>query len=129
MNEPGSKEARTNVKDAIEKGQTLHTVDIALAESLNVIWKHANLIKDLKHEEARRTIEDLIRIYDGLSVITTRDITQETAQIALSQNITIYDALFIAAAQKLNGTLYTADQKLCAIANKTTNSKLLKPKL
>ena len=103
-------------------------MDIALTESLSVIWKHANLIKDLKPEEATSTIEDLIRIYNGLNIVTTREITQETTQIALTQNITIYDALFIAAAQKLNGTLYTADQKLCTTANKTTNSKLLKPK-
>jgi hypothetical protein len=31
-------------------------------------------------------------------------------------------------AQKLNGTLYTADQKLCTTANKITNSKLIKNK-
>lgn len=99
-----------------------------MAESLNVIWKHVNLLKDLKPEEATPTIEDLTKLYDGLNVITTREITQETAEIALTQNITIYDALFITAAQKLNGTLYTADQKLCTTANKITKSKLLKPK-
>jgi predicted nucleic acid-binding protein len=93
-----------------------------------VIWKHANLLKDLKPEEAAPAMEDLTRIYDGLNVVTAREVAEETAQIALTQNITIYDALFIAAAQKLNGTLYTADQKLCAEANKTANSKLLKPK-
>ncbi len=103
-------------------------MDIALPESLNVIWKHVNLLKDLKPEEATPAIEDLTRIYDGLNIVTTREIIQETAEIALTQNITIYDALFIAAAQKLNGTLYTADQKLCTAANKTTKSKLLKPK-
>jgi predicted nucleic acid-binding protein len=92
-----------------------------------VIWKHANLIKDLKPEEATQAIEDLTRIYDRLNIVATREVAQETAQIALTQNIAIYDALFIAAAQKLNGTLYTADQKLCNTANKTANSKLLKP--
>jgi predicted nucleic acid-binding protein len=129
MNELGSKEARTYITDALKKGHTLHTVDIALSETLNVIWKHANLLKDLKPEEATQAIEDLTRIYDGLNIVTTREITHETAQIALTQNITIYDALFIAAAQKLDGTLYTADQKLCTTANKTANTKLLKPKL
>jgi predicted nucleic acid-binding protein len=58
--------------------------------------------------------------------VTTREIAQETAQIALTQNIPVYDALFIAAAQKLNGILYTADQKLCTTANKTAKSRLLK---
>ncbi len=87
------------------------------------------MLKDLKREEVTPTIEDLARIYDELSVITTREIMQETAQIALTQNIAVYDALFIAAAQKLNGTLYTADQKLWTTASKIAKSKLLKPKL
>jgi predicted nucleic acid-binding protein len=128
LNESGSKEAKTIVTDSLKKGHILHPVDIALAEGLNVIWKHANLLKDITPEEATPTIEDLPRISDGLNVVATREITEETAQIALTQNIPVCDALFIAAAQKLNGTLYTADQKLCAAAKQTINSKLLKPK-
>jgi predicted nucleic acid-binding protein len=128
MNEPGSKEARANVSDSLKKGFTLHTVDLALAESLNAIWKHVNFLKDLKAEEAEPTMKDLIRVYDWLSIVTSREITEETARIALAHNITIYDSLYIAAAQKLKGTLYTADQQLCATANKVTNSKLLEPK-
>jgi predicted nucleic acid-binding protein len=126
MNEPGSKEARATVADVLKKGYTLHTVDLALAEGLNVVWKHANLLKDLKVEEAEPTAEDLIKVYDGLNIVTAREIAQETTQIALTQNITVYDALYIAAAQKLNGTLYTGDQKLCKIANRITSSKTTK---
>jgi predicted nucleic acid-binding protein len=44
--------------------------------------------------------------------------------IAISQNITLYDALFIAAAQKMNAPLYTADKKLCAKTDKLVKSKL-----
>ena len=111
----------------MKKGYTLYTVDLALAECLNVIWKHANLLLDLKAEEAKSAVEDLIKVYDGLNIITTREITEETMNIALIQNVTVYDALYIAVAQKVNGTLYTADQKLCTTANTITNSKLLKP--
>ena len=128
MNEVGSKEARASIADALKKGYTLHTVDIALAEGLNAIWKHANLLKELKAEEAESAIDDLTRIYDGLTIVETREVIKETTHVALTHNITIYDSLYIAAAQKYNGTLYTADQKLCNTANKITNSKLLKPK-
>jgi predicted nucleic acid-binding protein len=128
MNEPCSKEARASVANFLKKGYTLHTVDLALAEGLNVIWKHTNILKDLKPEEANPALEDLTRIYDSLNVIPTRELTSEALHVALTQNITIYDSLYIAAAQKMNGTLYTADQKLCSAANGVTNSKLLKPK-
>jgi predicted nucleic acid-binding protein len=101
-------------------------VDIALAEGLNVIWKHANLLKDIDSKETNVAVEDLTKLYDGLAITSTREIKEQTMQIAITQNITIYDALYIATAQKLNATLYTADQKLYSTANKTTKAKLLK---
>jgi predicted nucleic acid-binding protein len=128
MNESGSREARATVANILKKGYTLYTVDLALAEGLNVIWKHMNILKDLKLEEANSAVEDLTRIYDGLNIIATREITAEAMHVALTQNISVYDSLYIAAAQKMNGTLYTADQKLCNAANAITNTKPLKPK-
>ena len=118
VNEPESKDARTTITSLLRKDCILYTVDIALAESLNAIWKHANIHKDLKHEESNAAINDLTKIYDALHIISTRELTQKTTEIALTQNITIYDSLYLAATQKLNATLYTADQKLHNIANK-----------
>lgn len=125
LNESDSKEARTEVSDFLKKGYTLCTVDLALAECLNVIWKHSNLLKDLEPEEASLVVEDLTKLYDGLSITPTRELKDEAMQIAISQNITVYDALFIAATQKINATLYTADKKLCSKTYKLIKSKLL----
>lgn len=99
-----------------------------MAESLNVVWKHANLLKDLKSEDVESAAQDLTKIYDGLNTVRAREISQEAMQIALTQKITVYDALYVAATQKLGGTLYTADQKLCGTAKKITNTKCLNPK-
>ena len=99
-------------------------MDIALAECLNVIWKHTNLLKDLKQEEASLAIEDLTKLYDDLTITPTREIKDQAMHIAISQNIPVYDALFIAAAQKINATLYTADKKLCEKTDKLIKSKL-----
>jgi predicted nucleic acid-binding protein len=125
LNESDSKEARTEVSGFLKKGYTLCTVDIALAECLNVIWKHSNLLKDLESEEASLVAEDLTKLYNGLSITPTRELKDEAMQIAISQNITVYDALFIAATQKTNATLYTADKKLCTKTDKLIKSKLL----
>jgi predicted nucleic acid-binding protein len=125
LNEPDSKEARNAVTDFLKKGYTLCTVDVALVECLNVIWKHTNLLKDLTPEEASLAVEDLTKLYDGFTIITTRELKDEAMHIAISQNLTVYDALFIAAAQKMNATLYTADKKLCAKTDKPIKSKLL----
>lgn len=101
-------------------------MDIALAESLNAIWKHVKIHKDLKKEDTKSTIQDLTKIYDKLNILTTRELSEETADIALTQNITIYDSLYIAATKKLKATLYTADRKLHNISKKIITSKLLK---
>jgi len=89
-----------------------------LAECLNVIWKHTNLLKDLKPEEASLAVEDLTKLYNGLAITSTRELKDEALHIAISQNMTVYDALFIAAAEKINAPLYTADKKLCAKTDK-----------
>jgi predicted nucleic acid-binding protein len=103
-------------------------VDIALAECLNVIWKHTNLIKDINPQEAASAVKDLIELYDRLTIIPTIELRELALEIAISLNITVYDSLYIAAAQKNNATLYTADQKLCANAKKTAKLKLIKSK-
>lgn len=128
LNEADSKEARATVTNSLKKGYAIHTVDFALAEALNVIWKHVNILKDLTAEDGMLVVNDLLRVYDRLSIVISREIADEAVKIALAQNITVYDSLFVAATQKLYGTLYTADQKLCNVSGRDVNVKLLKPK-
>jgi predicted nucleic acid-binding protein len=110
----------------LKQGYLLYTVDIALAECLNVIWKHATLLADLNVEDTKSAVAYLLKICSGLNVIVTRDLAGETMTIAQTMKVPVYDALHIALAKRVNGTLYTADQKLHTTANKTTNTKLLK---
>ena len=125
VTEPGSKEARTTVKNLLRNGYSLYTVDIALAESLNAIWKHVNIHKDLKNRDVESTIHDLTRIYDMMNVITTHELSSEAMKISLTENITIYDSVYIAAARKLKATLITADKKLYHTSKKMVQSELL----
>ena len=112
VDEPGSKEARKTVKSLLRDDFSLYTVDIALAECLNAVWKHAIIHRDLKMEEVESTINDLTRIYDAVTVISTRELSGEAMKIALTEKISIYDSVYIAAAMKLKATLITADKKL-----------------
>ena len=125
--EPGSDEARTYIKEALEKGYTLYTVNMALAEGLNAIWKHVKIHKDLNLEDANSTIQDLTNVYSKLKILTIRELCEQTSKIAFTYNITIHDALYVAAAEKVEATLYTADQKFHNEAKKVISSELLKP--
>jgi len=125
--EPGSDEARTHIKESLEKGYTLYTVNMALAEGLNAIWKHVKIHKDLNLEDANSTIQDLTNVYSKLKILTIRELCEQASKIAFTYNTTIYDALYVAAAEKVKATLYTADQKFHNKAKKVISSELLKP--
>ena len=126
VTEPGSEQARTTVTRFLERGYSLYTVDLALVESLNSLWKHAKIHEDLETEDAKSAAQDLNEIYDKLNVLTTLELSEQALDIALTKNITVYDSLFIIAARKLKATLYTADQKLHNISENIATSKMLK---
>ena len=125
--EPGSEKVRSRIGKALEEGYSLYAVDIALIEGLNAIWKHAKLYKALKESEALSAAKDLAEIYDGLNILTVRELLEEAIKLALKLGITVYDSVQVAAAKKLKATLYTADQKLHNISKNIVVSELLTP--
>jgi len=126
--EPGSKEARATVTGFLREGFSPYTVDLALAESLNALWKHVRLHRDLEAGDAMSAVKDLTVIYDGLKVLTAREISEEAMDLALNKEITVYDSLYIAAARRLKATLYTADRKLYDASKSVVTAELLEPR-
>jgi predicted nucleic acid-binding protein len=127
INEPNSKEAQKTVQSFLKKRFSLFTVDIALAESLNAIWKHTNIHKDLDLHDAKSAVRDLIEMHSKMQILTTGELAEKTATIAQSQDLTVYDALYVAATQKLKAVLLTSDKKLYTAVAKITKVRLLKP--
>lgn len=125
--EPGSERVRTSITSYLRNGYSLHSLDLGLAESLNALWKHVKIHEDVKTEDARSAVHDLTRIYDGLNILATRDLSKEALDLAFTQNITVYDALYIAAARKLKATLYTADETLYDASKDMITSELVRP--
>ena len=125
VNEPNSEKARRRIREVIEENFSLYTIDIALAESLNALWKHVKLHRDLQKREAESAAKDLKELYDSLNVVTARELLDEAVETALTWDITVYDSLYVAAAKKLRATLYTADQKLYNVSKKIVSSELL----
>ncbi|MEM2170062.1 MAG: type II toxin-antitoxin system VapC family toxin [Candidatus Bathyarchaeia archaeon] len=118
VNEPGSSEVREHMEALLEGGFNLCTVDLALPEALNALWKHVKLEGDLDGDEAMNAAEDLMQVYSRLVVLEFKKLRREALELALSLNITVYDAIYVAAARKLGAKLYTADRKLKDTASK-----------
>lgn len=112
VNEPGSDEVRKRVKALLEEGFDLCTVDLALPEALNALWKHAKLRGDLSESEALSAAEDFVQIYRRLVVLRSEVLYREALELALSLGLTVYDALYVAAARRMGARLYAEDREL-----------------
>lgn len=90
----------------------LFTVDFALVEVANVAWKRVTIFggdKKIMEKALRKSIEF---INTSCEVIKMDELFDLSFEIAVKEKITVYDALFLAAAQNKKISLYTLDKKL-----------------
>ena len=95
----------------IREMRPLYSVDHVLKEVANAIWKHAFIRKLITAKVAlqlynlleRLTVSQVIILEDELKYV------KRAIEIALKHGITVYDALYIAQAEKL-GELLTSDE-------------------
>ena len=92
----------------------LATVAIAYVEVANTLWKHTYVLRRISEKlygELKSAIVPLIenstsKIYEPLELL------DEALNTAARHGITVYDALFVALALKLNYRLASFDKKL-----------------
>jgi predicted nucleic acid-binding protein len=90
------------------------TLDLAYAEVSNMAWKRAVHAKN-DPAVTRASLSDCIAfISETCEVIPSRDLVVPAYDLACRYRITLYDALFAAAAARCNAPLVTADTKLSA---------------
>lgn len=87
------------------------TLDLAFAEAGNVVWKHVKIGR-IAAEEAVDRARVLRRLINTSKIFKAEEILDEAVKLAVDHDITVYDALFIALAIKLNERLVTTDRRL-----------------
>ncbi|WP_297470944.1 type II toxin-antitoxin system VapC family toxin [Thermococcus sp.] len=93
------------------------SLDYALAEVSNALWKHHVLYGRISREEFERRSKVIDFLPNVLLLESGTDYLQVTREIAVEHRIPIYDALYIAQALKY-GSLATGDEKQGKIAEK-----------
>ncbi len=99
----------------------LCTTELGIYEGYNGFWKLSTLLKIVSFEDAKEMVALLneLAVKNIISTISFASLDlPETLQIAVQNQLTFYDASYIAASQNAPATLVTDDRKLCKAANK-----------
>ena len=89
--------------------------DLLFAETTNTIWKKIRR-GELKLAEGRRLVSDINRVAVG--TISCRTLTEDAHTLAHATGQTVYGALYVALAVRLDTCLVTADDRLEAALSK-----------
>ncbi len=105
--------------------QNTATLDYALVEGMNAIWKAVKRGRATK-EVGRNLITVLKLLGDGMLIFEARNFFERGLEIALKEDVTIYDALYIALAEALSAELHTADEKQYYAARNYVKAKFIR---
>jgi predicted nucleic acid-binding protein len=119
---------REKVSQRVEKvieNRKLVTVDISAVEVANVAWKRVIFFD----ESTEITLKALKRCISFITIVCSNIPFQELLEIgfdiAITDKITLYDALFVAASEKGKSPLLTLDKKLYEKIHEKRNVKLV----
>ena len=118
LNERGSYEVMNIVKKAVTEGEEIITIDIALSEVLNALWKHHVLLKDIDERSFKESVRDLLRIWKYMKKVNTSEVALKAIEIAENYRITVYDALYLSVALLKGAKILTFDERQTEIARK-----------
>ena len=111
--------------DEIELDSNTATLNYALVESMNAIWKAIRRGR-IAEETGKTLIAVLKLIGSGMLTFEAQNFFERGLEIALKENVTIYDALYIALAEALKAELLTADEKQYYAAKNYVEARLIR---
>lgn len=100
--------------DWLLEGETL---DLAVYEAGNAVWRQVHLRKTLTREEGEKALTVLTETINNMKTAAIQD-TTAVLNIAIEEGITFYDASYLHAAVKNNLTLVTDDERLSSAARR-----------
>nr|WP_084742605.1 type II toxin-antitoxin system VapC family toxin [Sulfurisphaera tokodaii] len=102
------------------------TLDFALVEVSNVVWKKVVLTRELTEQDAIKAVT-IIKEYlpQLLTLNKSVNLIERAMEISVKEKIPIYDSLYIALAERKGSKLVTGDKKQHEIAKKYVISELI----
>ena len=95
-----------------------YSLEIAVKETANALWKRVVLLGDIGIERARILLDYLLELSEiALKIEPQRAYLQRALEIAIECEIPIYDALFLAQALAKKAELATSDREQAEVAS------------
>ena len=92
-----------------EPSVRLYVPDLFYVECANILWKYVRRF-NYAVDEARRDLDDLMQL--NLSAVPAESLLPAAFDLAVTHDLTAYDACYVALASLLELPLLTADEKL-----------------
>jgi len=102
-----------------------YTINLALFELGNVIWKECYIYKSISFDEAKKLLSEISRLLEIMRIIDVNKLKEDILSLAVNLGITYYDALYVYIAKKQKLILVTEDKKLKNKAMQITRVKNL----
>ena len=114
------------VEKIVEEYSEYYTVDISYSEVANAVWRKVRIYGE-DEELSKRALDVAVDFIEKVCrVEDSRALLNQAFELAVKHNLTVYDALFIVLAMKLNEKLLTTDRKLYSKVEGTDLGKFVK---
>lgn len=94
------------------------TIELALYESLNAVWKEYRLLGRIDEETALRFVDVISSVFSVIEVLSVKSLERGIFELAARDGLTVYDASYLYAAMKNSYTLVTDDRELRSRASR-----------
>ncbi len=94
------------------------TIDLAYYESLSAVWREYKFLGRIDWETASELVKIVGRVFEIIDTYNARGGEEKILELALRENLTIYDASYLFTAISRNLVLVTDDKKLREKASK-----------
>ena len=118
-------ELSDEVEKIVEEYSEYYTVDISYSEVANAAWRKVRIYGE-DEELSKRALDVAVDFIEKVCrVEDSRALLNQAFELAVKHNLTVYDALFIVLAMKLNEKLLTTDRKLYSKVEGTNLGKFV----
>lgn len=109
---------RNKDSQSIEILNKQYALDLTLYEVSNAIWRISYREKKITQEQSYVLLDSILLLMQHMKVVGIHGLEKHVQELAMKEGLTVYDASYLALAEKSNLVLVTDDRELERAARK-----------